>query len=212
MSRPSEPLLEWMRSLLKTRGINTANLAKRAGLPRNRVRQVLAGQADLTVDELMAIAGALELQVADFPVELPEVDTDGSAPNPREDDTANAHPMDPFSSHHKQLFEAAFALGVDFGFTVDPTQLTDSGVPRHVLEAYDERMMFITLDAAYHEYNEPRIEEEQIQITLSFDALYTCRFPYAAISQIIFNPAAEPPEAPSETEGDEAGSHLRLVT
>ena len=210
MSRPSEPLLEWIRTLLKTRGINTATLAKQAGLSRGRVRKVLAGQDDLTVDELMSLAGALDLQVTDFPVELPEPSEAATATETPDEESASH--LDPFSSHHRQLFETAFALGVDFGFTADPEQLQDSGVPRHVLNTYADRMMFITLDAAYHTYNNPRIDEDEITLTLSFDTLHTCRFPYAAISQIIFNPDPEPTPAPEEGEDNTAGSHLRLVT
>lgn len=210
MSRPSEPLLEWIRNLLKTRGINTATLAKQAGLSRGRVRKVLAGQDDLTVDELMSLAGALDLQVADFPVELPEP----SEAAPKTEATAEepASHLDAFASHHRQLFETAFALGIDFGFTADPEQLQDSGVPKHVLKTYADRMMFITLDAAYHSYNNPQIDDDEIALTLSFDTLYTCRFPYAAISQIIFNPDPEPTPAPEEDEDNNTGSHLRLVT
>ena len=79
--------------------------------------------------------------------------------------------------------------------------------------------MPIKLDAAYHKYNQPLYDATAITLTLSFDALYECRFPWSAIKQVIFYPLYEAPEdseednppAPDEP-SPSGGSHLRLVT
>jgi hypothetical protein len=67
----------------------------------------------------------------------------------------------------------------------------------------------------YHAYNEPRYHEHGITLTLSFDALYDCTFPWSAIKQFIFfpvSPDAQQPKPDSDEDKSPSGPHLRLVT
>lgn len=231
MSRPSEPLLTWLRELSTTRGLNTAAIASRAKLPRGRVRKVLSGAADMTVDELLAISQALEVSPADMGLGQSEgqdnVPTEIDEPEPAGADTLidllpeepdRALYLDPFGNHRHQVFAVLVELGCDFSFLCQTKDLEDSGIPAAVLEQHAGRPMLITLDAAYHRYNNPRYDDDAVTLTLSFDALYECRFPWTAITEIIAAPtsgdAAPDEEDVSEDEAADDGkrpSHLRLV-
>ena len=58
MTRPSDPLLTWLRKHLADRGWNTARLAQAAGIERARARKILAGTEPMWVDELLGITRA----------------------------------------------------------------------------------------------------------------------------------------------------------
>lgn len=225
MARPSEPLLGWLREMLKTKGLNTAHVADASGISRSRVRRILSGTDDMTVDELMMLSDALQLDPADLtshqlptgPAPLGEA---GVQPLAEAADTSGepAGPVvDPWGNQPRQLFEIAFALGCDFFFLVDTRELDGSGVPASVLEKYAGRELPIKLDAAYHQYNDPRYSPTGITLTLSFDALYECTFHWSCIRQFVLFPLAPDPtqdvDPPSEDDGPPTGvPHLRLVT
>lgn len=221
MSRPSEPLLAWLRELLKSRGLNTANLAQTAGLERSRVRKILGGSEAMTVDELMQISDALDLDPNDL--------AQGQLPEPVEKEVPSAGPalasvveeppedtgpeVDPFGNQPEQLFKVAFGLGCTFYFLTDTAQLDGSGVPKNVLDQYRGGQLPIKLEAAYHQYNEPRYSDEGITLTLSFDALYECFFPWSCVQQfVLFPDPPEPASDPTDEEPSEGVPHLRLVT
>ena len=215
MSRPSEPLLAWLRELISKRGLNTAALAERAKLPRDRLRKLLAGAEPMLVDELMRLSEALEIAPADMG--LPDPSPDAEATKLPAGPTQPS-PVDAFGNHPEQLFRVAFGLGVDFFFLCDAAGLEESGVPGHVLKQYTGRELPIKLDAAYHSYNAPRYHPDGITLTLSFDQLYECTFPWKAVKQFILFPAApeaplapEPPEQEPEP-APQRVPHLRLVT
>ncbi|NCG21459.1 MAG: helix-turn-helix domain-containing protein [Rhodobacterales bacterium] len=230
MSRPSEPLLAWLRKLLQERGLNSAALAERAGLPRSRTRQILSGKQDMSVDELLSISKALELSPADMGVPMddeaadePEEATQDEpyatlgkptlAPALDDDEEDDDEPytpsisVDPYDTHHRQLLEVAFALGCDVAFTCDTKMLQDSNVPKAVLNDHPEHMM-IRLEARYHQYNDPKYTDDGVTITLSFDALYNCTFPWTSFKQVIFTPLIIEPEVEDPT----PGGHLRLLS
>ena len=219
MTRPSEPLLTWLREMIDQRGLNTASVATRADLPRNRLRKLLAGKEPMLVDELLKISEALDLKPADMGIPDMEI-ADDEAEAPAEpaldviDGDEEGPLVDPYANHHRQLLEVAFALGCDLSLTVHPEELRESGIPRHVLDAHLGRMMLIQLDAAYHSYNNPRYDDGSITLTLSFDALHDVRFPWSAIHQVICTPAPwEDDDEDTEDEGKgDAGPVLRLVT
>jgi len=208
MSRPSAPLLSWLRNMLKEKGLNTARVAESTGLPRARLRKVLAGTADMTVDELMLLSEALELDPTDLSsAALAEVAT----AEPQAESEAEEFPrVDPWGNQPEQLFKIAFALGCDFFFLIDAAQLADSGVPDSVAQQYAGRELPIRLDAAYHEYNDPKYSDEGIALTLSFDKLYDCHFPWSSVRQFVMFPITT--ELTAETEEPPSGPHLRLVT
>lgn len=227
MSRPSDPLLAWLRDLLQKRGINSAQLAAEAQIARARARRILAGAEPMLLDEFLAITRSLNLTPEDLAgvAELPVAPEE--APQEPPDDAPRLRPvswvpdaaepagpsMDPWGNQPRQLVQAGFALGCDFGLILDTAQLADSGIPRSVLDRHRAGLMRIQLDAAYHRYNEPRYSDEGLTLTLSFDALYVCTFPWTSIQQIVFAPV--PPEsAPSDgpEPPDDGRPRLRLVT
>lgn len=64
--RPSEPVLAWLRQTLKAKGLNVAALAEASGQKRADVRQVLAEQAPLTVDQLILWCRVMDVKIEDF--------------------------------------------------------------------------------------------------------------------------------------------------
>lgn len=226
MTRPSEPLLAWLRDLLKQRGMNVARLASLADLPRARVRRVLAGAEPMLLDELLTLTQALEVQPSDLglpdqgapseasaasqPEDAPAADADAA----EGDADAEIEPtVDPWGNHPRQLVQIGFALGCDFSLILDTSLLGDSGMPAHVIERYNGGPMRIQLDAAYHQYNQPRYQPHGVTLTLSFDALYDCTLPWASLQQVLFVPAApiDEPDEPDEP-SDDGRPRLRLVT
>ena len=219
MASPSEPLLQHLRQLLKTRGMNTAGLANAAGLDRDRVRRVLGGSEPLTVDELIVLAQALQLQPTDLglpseAVELAEQEL-AAQPEARETDLADIEEaLNPYGNQVSQLFEVGFALGCDFFFHAHTADLQGSGVPESVLSRYADAELPIRLDAAYHADHEPRLEADGVHLRLGFDALYDCFFPWAAIRQVRFFPATPEPDDEPQAEPVEPSPKapfLRLV-
>jgi hypothetical protein len=227
VARPSDPLLRWLRGLLAERKLSAPALAEKSSLERNRVRQILSGHEAMTVDELLQISKALSLSPTDFGlagVPNPAIEDPASpvalATEPVEDDEIPEPPsptvaVDPLGNHPRALFEMGFALQCDFLFLLDVAQLDGSGVPQSVLQRYKDRELPIKLDAAYHSYNAPRYEDTAVTLTLSFDALYECRFPWTAVKQVAFYPSPPPPPkeepAPPPEAPKKGRPFLRLV-
>lgn len=242
MSRPSDPLLTWLRGVIEARGTNVAALSKKAGLQRARVRRVVSGAEPMLVDELLALSKALELSMRDMG--MPD---DGSVPpEPEPSPVLSIAPaptkgpvVDAWGNQPEQLVRIAFQMGCDFMILSRAADLDGSGVPEHVLAQHKGRDLLVKLDAAYHEYNKPRYSPNGVTLTLSFDRLYDCTFPWPSIRQVMFFPA-EPPAAesfdpaaardpagagvgpvaagagasppPDKPEPPKKGPHLRLVT
>jgi transcriptional regulator with XRE-family HTH domain len=214
----SEPLLRMLRELMHRKELNTAALADAAGLDRTRVRRVLKGTEPMTVTELLALGQALHIGPADLGWPDLSRSDGGAADAPPLEPTEGNEPddalgLDPWGNHPEQLFRAGFELGCDFMFVARTSELGDSGIPMPVLAQFAERDLPIKLDAAYHRYNQPRYEPDAITLTLSFDALYDCRFPWSSIRQVLFFPAPPEPSQPEEEEEDSGDRPvLRLVT
>jgi hypothetical protein len=162
----------------------------------------------MTLDEFMQVTRALDVKPSDLGLDGVSEDAPVQDDEPASPDALVAGPgvipvhLEPLGNHPRQLFEVGFALGCDFLFLARADALSGSGVPASVLDAYAGRDLPIKLDAAYHVHNKPTYEEGGISLVLSFDALYTCRFPWSAIRQIVFFPAP-PLESSSEEEEDE---------
>ena len=60
MSR-SAVLLEWLRKTLADRGLAVGPLSARSGIERRRLRRILSGSAEMTVEELLALTESLVL-------------------------------------------------------------------------------------------------------------------------------------------------------
>jgi len=178
--------------------MNTAAVATALGVPRSSMRKALAGSRDLTVDELLKIVEVLEIDPSEMgatglPTEVPEVE-------------ASAH----WGNQPEELVRMGFSLGCDFMFLARTEDLAASGLPAFVLEQYAGKSVPIRFDAAYHKYNQPEYDEPSLTVKLSFDALYTCTFPWEAIEQVVFFPI--PPEREEEPEApDGSAPFLRLV-
>ncbi|MBN2800499.1 MAG: helix-turn-helix domain-containing protein [Deltaproteobacteria bacterium] len=210
MSSPSAPLLELLRRLVRERGLNTASLAERAEIPRRHLRKLMDGSEPMLVDELLRLSQALDLQPDELGIGAHE--EDGPAPlGVVPDLPAEGVLVQQWDNQPERLLQVAFELGCDFMFTASVEQLQDSGVPRSVLRAYEGRELPIRLEAAYHAYNEPSYDQHGVTLTLSFDAIYTCEFPWSSIRQVIFFPEAPAPKEPEEDVEPPKGPVLRLV-
>lgn len=208
MPRTSDPVLSWLRTLIEKRGLNTAEVANKAKLPRARLRKILTGSEPMLVDELLQLSTALDISPTDMglpegtPDALPETDAEAlpQVPQPVK--------VDAWGNHPHQLFQIAFGLGCDFYFAAEVAQLADSGVPAKVLDQFRNGNVGIKLDALHHHDNAPQYDDDGITLTLSFDRIYVCRFPWASIQQVTFFPMR--PEPPVQEEPKKP--HLRLVT
>lgn len=200
MTRPSEPLLALLRQALARRGWNSAALATRAGLDRARVRKLLGGAEALTVDELMVLSKALELSPAELGLApaLAEAAETAEAAAPADPAQGAPAALDPWGNQPEQLVRAGFTLGCDFMIFFEAAQLADSGVPAAVLERFRDGELPVRLDAAYHTYNAASYSPTHLSLTLSFDALYDCTFPWTSIIRVMFFP--HPPEISELTE------------
>ncbi len=210
MSKPSAPILAWLRTQLKAKGLSAAALAKKTGQNRREVRKVLEGREPLTVDQLMTWTQSLELSMEELiAVPIPEPGEEAPVRPANEDDTRFV--VDPFGMQGEQAMRFAFAAGVDLAFIADARQLVDSGVPDAVLSRFPESLL-IQLDAAFHSHNNPRYDERGFTLTLSFDTLYECFFPWSALLEVRLRLEPPDPEAPVEEEEAPArGPGLRLV-
>ncbi len=201
--RPSDPLLSLLRDTARKKGHTTAGLSAQIGVERAALKKALAGEVDLTVDQFILIAQALELSPTEvgLPEDTPVTPADDWAP-------------DPLGNLARQALRVGFGLGVDLFCTFDATQLRTSGVPENVLSRFPEQLP-IRLEAKYHRHNKPEFGEREFSCTLSFDRLYTCTFPWSALKQVTFHMPEEdalPPQPPPPPEPKgKPGFHLRVV-
>jgi hypothetical protein len=123
----------------------------------------------------------------------------------------------------RQVLQLGFALGIDLFVLLDVRQLAGSNVPPAVLQRFPDTLP-IKLEARYHAHNRPRYRDDTLEIVLSFDALYTCTFPWTAFREVRFLLPEEPlrvapptsgPETPAPPEPDPprpgGGPFLRVV-
>lgn len=207
MTRPSDPLLSFLRDAVRRRALTTQALSEKTGLDRSVLKRRLAGTEAMTVDDLVLLSNALdlgpdELALSAGPVLTPSVPPAEPGGHDDHDDDDTAGGPDPEGNLPKQVVQLGFALCVDFMLMFDSTQLGDSGVPASVLSRFKE-VLPIKLEARFHRHNKPRFGEAEFECVLSFDRLYTCTFPWTAFRQVHFLlpveapvpvPAPEPPK------------------
>ncbi len=201
-TRPSAPLLKLILEAARKKGWNTATLANAAGLERSRLKLVLSGREPLLVDELIQLSNAMELAPADLvgldiPEERPALAPVSAAPHSM---PAHSAP-DPFGNHAEQALKLGFALGCDIFLTMTTDMLGESGVPISVIKRFAPNLP-IRLESAYHRHNDPQYFPQGVQLRLSFDSVYTCLFPWAAIQQVTFYPAPPPEPEPESEDAD----------
>ena len=166
---------------------------------RKQLKRLLNGTQELTVRDFFRISKLLSLENI-----VMESATTADSPSASVNSiqiVEEAQDWNPKSleNHTEQLILYGFALGCDMLLICATDQLSQSNIPQKVLERFSPRMP-IQLDAKYHQFNHPTYTKEGVSIRLSFDALYTCFFPWSSIEQIIFKPVCadeeEPPEPP----------------
>ena len=96
-------------------------------------------------------------------------------------------------------------------FLAETALLGQSSVPDAVLRRYANGPIPIRLDASFHNHNQPVLDATGLTIRLSFDTVYTCHFPWAAIREVRFMPDPAQTEAPDPSAKSESGPNLRLV-
>jgi plasmid maintenance system antidote protein VapI len=208
VSRPSEPLLRWLRKQIDAREENTSSLAQKLGRPKAEVRRILTGADPLTVDDLVRITELLGISEDDLGVtaRLQAVVEEA------DDTDDDAH----WDNQPRALVQFGFDRGIDFMLLAASDELGDWGGPARVAEQYRGREVPLQLDAAWHKHMKAELGDEGLSVTLSFDGLYRCWFPWAVIKRVIFIPMppapqeAPPPPSPPP-EAPKARPHLRLV-
>ncbi len=115
----------------------------------------------------------------------------------------------PLGNHSEQALRLGFALGCNLFFVANTKTLSNSGIPDTVLKQYGEKIP-IRLDADFFHHYRPEYFPEGLEIRLSFDAVYTCFFPWSSFEQITFFVEDAPLEEESSEEPD-GKPFLRIV-
>lgn len=189
MSRPSDPMLAFLRDAVRRKALTTQALSEKTGLDRSVLKRRLAGTEAMTLDDLVLLSQALELTMD----ELPGPAGGGVATVSDTDDEPEG--PDPTGNLPLQVVRLAFALGIDVMLMFDAKQLGGSGVPDAVLSRFAE-ILPIRLEARFHRHNKPVFGPDGFQCVLSFDRLYTCEFPWTAFRQVHFVLPVEEPVVP----------------
>lgn len=195
MSRPSDPLLGFLRDAVRRKALTTQALSEKTGLDRSVLKRRLAGTEAMTLDDLVLLSQALELTMDELqvPAASPAL---VAAPAAGSSDDEDDDSPDPTGNLPLQVVRLAFALGIDVMLMFDSSQLAESGVPSSVLSRFTE-LLPIRLEARFHRHNKPVFGPDEFQCVLSFDRLYTCHFPWTAFRQVHFVLPVEEPVAPA---------------
>jgi transcriptional regulator with XRE-family HTH domain len=212
--RPSEQLIRLIRETATKRGLNTAALATEAGVSRSELKHVLAGGGSLTVDMLVLLAGVLDLgqdELAALSISSPEDEAEPHSLQAvrRQTSLTDLPVLDPYGNHAEQILRLGFALGCDIHVVLQSDRLDECGLPSATLDQFPD-LLPIKLDAAYHHHNDPRFFPDGVQLTLSFDSLYTCTIPWEAFEQLTLIPL-EPELSDVLDPPPTLGAHLRLI-
>lgn len=216
MSNPSSQILDLLLDMMKKKYLNTASLSQKSGIDKNTLKRIFNDKEELTVNQLMKLSAALDLQETDF-LQIPESSDDTMTSQDsamlKSSDSSTDWTPNPMGIQAEQIIRLGFALGVDILFTAETKYLENSQVPESILKKFDPKMP-IRLDAAYHHHYRPNYFDDGIEIRLSFDALYTCFFPWHSIDQVTCFVFEEEPESekivPLEEKTNPA-SFLRVV-
>jgi transcriptional regulator with XRE-family HTH domain len=210
-----------LRKVAKEKKMNTAALARATKVPRGRMKHLLSGGEPMTVDELILLSQALELDPTGMAAEAEAMEAEPEASGPslrtlhrRE---VPEFTLDPYGNHAWQIVQVGLMLSVDMFLVLDATKVQSSGIPKNVLARYPERLP-LTLDAAYHQHHRCTYLPEGLQVRLSFDALYTCVLPWDSFLSVHLTPLPPDPVAPEpdpdpepEQDSKPRRGHLRLV-
>jgi transcriptional regulator with XRE-family HTH domain len=231
-----------LRTWIRRKGLTTAQVAGRSGLERAHVKALLAGQEIMSIDEFLLVTQALDIGPEELGLAPPPEPTSPEPPTERKgprlvvateadappapiplrppqvaQTVAEPHEPDALGNLPRQVLQLGFALGIDLFLILDARQLRTSNVPPAVLSRFQDALP-IRLEARYHSHNRPRYLDDCFECVLSFDALYTCSFPWSAFREVRFllpeeaprAPAPERPE-PEPTKPPGGGPRLRVV-
>ena len=226
MSRPSDPLLRLIRDLARKKAMNTAALAVESGIDRGRLKHVLGGAESMTVDELLLIANALQIDARTLGMQASDIEDGGNGNGAKDDGNglASTAPsivperdapwlVDPYGNHAEQALRLGFGLGCNLFLWLDSSRLDGSGVPLDVIQSQGDTLR-IQLDAAYHRHNKPVFHPDHLQNVLSFGTtLHPVKLPWESFRQVALVPLPPEPQptidpAPPKGQGR---AHLRLV-
>jgi len=208
MSSPSAPLLRVLRDVIARRKVDSGALARTAGVKRSRLKRVLSGAEPLTVDELMLLSQALELQPTDL---AGVIGDDAPAAAPVTPIAERVLHIEHLGNQAEQMLKLGLGLRCDIMLSLDSEELGESGIPADVIRRFP-REVPIRLESAFHRHHNPRFLPAGLAVTLSFDSLYECTLPWAAIRHVVLFPAPWDPESEPVVEETPARGHLRLVT
>ena len=203
-------LLDIIQKGMKKQHLNTAALANSIEMDRKDLKRILTGQKEITIRDFMRISMALNLDASLLEEYSGTQEKPTSSDNiepmtlSKETDDSSIWEPNAFGNHTRQLIAYGFSLGCNMMLLCSVNKLSTSNVPKEVLERFHPHLP-IQLEAEYQPYNKPQYFDEGLELKLSFDALYTCFFPWNSIIQVVFRPSIEDEE--EETEGPT----LRLV-
>ena len=225
MARPSDPLPKILREAMQKRSLSTGELATRTGIERGELKRCLSGSEDLTVDQFILVAQALDLQremaaLVGAPVDPAEAEEGDVVAGTeslsavhtlrtRADEPAEPA-FDPFANAPRELGRAGFTWGYDLFLQFDSAQLSGAGIPAAVLSKFPDTMP-IRLESRWHLHNRPEFGTDSFTVVLSFDILRTCTFPWASLRTVQFTIPAEAPAPPPTREAPAARPTLRLI-
>lgn len=198
MQSPSQYILEGLLAILREKQLTTSALAKQVGKSKREVKSILSGQTPLTVDDLSTITQALDIKDADLqrfmnvPItqDLDDEEHESDALVMEMTKTDEVEPEEnwvpnPVGVHSMQALKVGFALGCNLFFIANTRDLQDSGIPEAVLKQYGDKLP-IRLDSEYFHHYRPEYFDDGLEIRLSFDAVYTCFFPWHVFEQVTF--------------------------
>ena len=211
MQSPSQYIIEGLLSVLQAKQMSTGALAKQLGKTKKELKAILSGKVPLTVDDLSTIGNALNLQDSDLQQFMQRLEpTASSQPEknpgkieltdtPVSNDDSQWRP-NPVGTHSMQVLKLGFALGCNLFFIANTEDLHDSGIPESVLKQYGAKLP-IRLDSDFFHHYKPEYFDDGLEIRLSFDAVYTCFFPWHVFEQITFFVSDDEPEQATSSKG-----------
>ena len=211
----SEDVTEKIRSLLvqlmQKKSISTAQMAQQLGIERKKLKRILGGRDLMSVDMLLQISEKLDLKPEDLSgIEKMSTSTSNTTHKKQgRQDIASPGSKEKLweQNQARALIEIGFEQALYFTFLAHTDQLKDSGLPDYILQKF-ARHVPIQLDPLYHVHNKPDFQRKGLLLTLSFDALYTCFFPWESIVQVVFQPITATVEQDKDVEDEEISNDL----
>ena len=208
------PLRQALLDMIQKKGWNTSSAASAIQMDRKELKRMLQGKIPLTVTTMIKLGSALDIKPEDL-------ETLGQPPVLSSKNTTPVSSLKTdalLSNQPEALIKLGFKMGMSFTFLAQTDLLLESGIPEYILQQFAP-LLPIQLDPLYHQHNNPKFQGRGLELTLSFDSLYTCFFPWESIQRVVFVP--ESPEIAEEESSSELAAEelsektipfLRLVT